>query len=81
MNRFAAYETIGFGIPNLNFGGHDPDTAKSLVAEGSHKWALCQGGILSLVPKDYLLKMHENFLRETPTGFEVEELPDKSPIP
>ena len=77
MIGFSAYETVGFGIPNLNFGGHDPETAKKLVSEGSHRWALCQGNTLSLVPKDYTLKMRERFLRETPTGFEVEELPDR----
>lgn len=70
---FAAYETIGLSIPNRNYGGHDPETAKRLVREGKGRWALCQGSVLSFVPNDYELKMWESFLQETPTGFEVTE--------
>jgi hypothetical protein len=71
---FTAYETIGIGIPNLNFGGHDPETAERLVREGKGQWALCHGNTLSFVPLDYKLKLCESFLRETPTGFEVTEI-------
>ena len=70
---FAMYETIGIGIPNLNFGGHDPETAQRLVNEGKGRWALCHGSTLSFVPNDYKLKLCESFVQETPTGFEVTE--------
>lgn len=70
---FEVYETIGFSIPNRNFGGHDPETAHRLVREGKGRWALCQGSVLAFVSIDYKLKMWESFLRETPTGFEVTE--------
>jgi hypothetical protein len=70
---FAMYETIGFSLPNLDYGGHDPETAHRLVREGKGRWALCQGGFLSFVPNDYKLKLNESFLRETPTGYEVVE--------
>lgn len=56
---------------DLNFGDYDFTTAQSLVRAGKGRWAWCQGGTLTFVTKDYELKMHEHFLRESSSGFEV----------
>lgn len=68
VKGFEVYETVGFQIVNFDFGGADFATAEQLVAEGQRRWALCQGGVLSLVALDYVLREHESFLEKTPGG-------------
>jgi hypothetical protein len=70
---FTAYETISISLPNQDYGGYDPQTARRLIREGKGQWAWLQGGVLAFVPNNYKLKMWENFLRETPMGFEVDD--------
>jgi hypothetical protein len=60
---WAAYEEIGIGIPNFNFGEHSPEEASLLVSQGKMRFAICQGMALTLVPLDYELKDYEYFVR------------------
>jgi len=67
---FEAYEEIAIGIPNFNFGKHTPEEAQRLVQEGTHRWAICHGMALTLVPADYQPKMAEYFVTKTAKGWE-----------
>ncbi len=67
---WSAYETLGIGIVNFDFGGFTPGEARALVARGLRRWAL--GGVLRLVPLDYVLGAFEQYVAETAPGqFEV----------
>jgi len=70
VRGFEAYEEIALVIPNFNFGGKTPEEAQALVQAGTHRWAICHGMALTLVPTDYQLKMAEYFVTRTAKGWE-----------
>ena len=62
MNKivsFEAYEDIYYSIFNFNFGEYDYKTCEQLIKSGGHKFVMCGGMTLTLVPFDYELKMFE----------------------
>ena len=68
-----AHETVAFGFPNFNFGGHTYAEAHRLVREGKGRWAWCLKGVLAFVPLTYELKPFEHFLRVVGNHFEVDD--------
>lgn len=58
-----AYEIIGEGIFNINFGGHTLEECVMLVAEGKAQWILGAGGVLKLEAPDHELGTFESFVK------------------
>ena len=63
MNSWHFSENIGLTITNLNFGPVNTwEDAFKLYQEGSHRFAICQGLCLTLVPFSYELLINEKFI-------------------
>ena len=63
-------ETVGLGIANFDLGGgvRSWSYARELVHRKERRWAMCHGGVLTLVPMDYVLRTWEHFLEEETPG-------------
>lgn len=68
VTSWSVYEDLAIGIPNFDLKRFPMSECRRLVADGEAKWALCLGGVLTLVPTDYVPKEFEFFLVEKQAG-------------
>lgn len=68
-------EVIGIGFAGERLHpASSMDEARALVSAGTHRWAMCHGSILALVPVEYELGRWEHFLIEQNGRFEEARL-------
>lgn len=58
---FEAYEDVGIGIVNFDGSVTDPENVKK-VKEGTARYLMRPGGVLSIVPSDHQLAEFEHFV-------------------